>query len=104
MIASKHLYHLSVDLHHEATDRWITYKYKIAFIKEEKSEGNGTYMQMTREGQDLAFNFIDLRFNTVYKPEAEIAFIALWANAYWDGKDGAYKLERINISRENNDG
>ena len=58
MIASKHIYHMSVDLHHEATDRWITYKYKIAFIKEKKPEGNGTYMQMTREGQDLAFNLL----------------------------------------------
>lgn len=92
-------YNLKVSIHHpEKAEMKYTYEYIVNFFKDEKGYGNKSYMQLAHT-DGTPFNYFDLRYNNAYDPNYQISFIALWADTYWSGNDGAWVLDGLVISR-----
>lgn len=72
------------------------------FVHDAEQYGNG-YQVAIGSRKDSAIPFyrsiVDLRYDTDFDPDKKISWLADWAEHYWSGKDGAYKLESIAIQR-----
>lgn len=90
-------YRLRAVIHHpDNEDAKHEYNYLVNFFQDENGYGNKTYMQLATEDHK-PFKYFDLRYNNVYDSNAQISFICMWADAYWNGKDGSWKLESIEV-------
>lgn len=73
------------------------------FVHDAEQYGNG-YQVAIGSRKDSAIPFyrsiVDLRYNTDFDPDKKISWLADWADNYWSGKDGAYKLKSIGITKE----
>lgn len=67
--------------------------------------GNGYYVRIvetTCYGGMFERNY-DLRYDTDFNPKFAIAWLASWADTYWNGENEAYKLKSITIRQEGAD-
>lgn len=76
-------------------------RFNVEFSHDENDYGNGYYVLI--KGDEGFSNYYDLRYNKDFHAAHKIAWLADWADNYWSGKDGAYKLKSIGITREEND-
>lgn len=73
------------------------------FVHDPEQYGNG-YQVAIGSKKESAIPFyrsiIDLRYDTDFDPEKKIAWLADWAQHYWSGKDGAYRVKALSISHK----
>jgi hypothetical protein len=60
--------------------------------------GNGYYLRIRgKEGFECIY---DLRYNMDFHKNDLEGFLKAWANSYWNGKDGAYKVDDLEITTD----
>lgn len=67
------------------------------FHHDKKQYGNGYYLRIENESGSFS-NYYDLRYDTDFKPSDKIGYLIQWANNYWSGKNGAYKIDKLIIN------
>ena len=65
------------------------------FAKREDTYGNGHYLRIT--GNDGFRVSYDIRYDRDFRPNRKVTYLLDWANYYWSGKDGAWKVKSIKI-------
>ena len=68
------------------------------FHHDKKQYGNGYYLRIENESGSFS-NYYDLRYDTDFKPSDKIGYLIQWANNYWSGKNGAYKIDKLIINK-----
>lgn len=66
------------------------------FAYDPKQYGNGYSLAI--EGKEGFGNYYDLRYDKDFHSRHKIAYLAEWAERYWSGENGAYKLKSITIT------
>ena len=67
------------------------------FHHDEKQYGNGYYLDIENESGSFS-NYYDLRYDMDFNPNDKIGYLTRWANSYWSGKNGAYKVDELIIN------
>lgn len=70
---------------------------QVSFSHNEKTYGNGYYVMI--KGEHGFGQCYDLRYNKDFHAKYKIAWLADWADNYWNGENGAYRLKEITITR-----
>lgn len=71
---------------------------KVAFTHNEDDYGNGYWVMI--KGDKGFENFYDLRYDKTFYTNLKMAWLTDWAEKYWNGKNGAYRLKGISITRK----
>ena len=86
-------YHVLVTLADPNSTEIEDYMYDPYFCTDDDDYGNGTYLWWTCD------NGYDIRYDTDYDPDHEIAYLADFMDRRWSGKNGAWKLVSVSIAR-----
>lgn len=72
-------------------DKFVQMDYLCTFLTDTVGYGKKTYLdiQSLKNGAD---HYYDLRYDKDYHKGEEFSFLAKWAENYWSGENGAYKL------------
>lgn len=76
--------------------KFVQMDYKCTFLTDTVGYGKKTYLdiQSLKNGAD---HYYDLRYEKEYHKGEEFSFLAMWAENYWNGENGAYKLIECTI-------
>lgn len=66
----------------------------VWFSTDDEGYGNRTYLRVDN------YKYYDIRYDTSYSSNQEIAYLSQWASNYWSGENGAWKLVGIKIERK----
>jgi len=81
----------------EGTVGELFFKTDWEFSKNEKTYGNGYYARLKGEGFDpMGF---DLRYDKSFDKAHPEKWIEEWARNYWNGKNGAWMVKEIEITK-----
>lgn len=61
--------------------------------------GNGHYLCLRNQNLPFGKEILDLRYDTRFNPAHKERYLEDWAHAYWNGKNGAYVVKSLNISK-----
>ena len=71
------------------------YDMVATFASNEKQYGNGTSVVIeSSAGFEVRY---DIRYDNSYHLGKEKEWLEQWANGYWNGKDGAFKVKTMTI-------
>lgn len=59
--------------------------------------GNGSALVL--DMGESGMHFIDLRYDKDFHRGEETEYLTEWANNYWSGQDGAYKVKQLTIEQ-----
>lgn len=76
----------------------IMYDLICRYFYDSENYGNGYYLSITAE-KNFYEQYYDLRYNTEFDPDKKESFLIDWANSYWCGENGAYKVKSITIEK-----
>lgn len=68
------------------------------FTHNEDDYGNGHWVMI--KGKEGFENFYDLRYDKDFHANRKISWLADWADNYWNGENGAYRIKSIAIKRK----
>ena len=71
---------------------------RVTFTHNEGDYGNGYWVMI--KGDEGFENFYDLRYDTDFHADHKMSWLTYWAENYWNGKNGAYRLKGIKITRK----
>lgn len=75
----------------------ITLEFECRFNKVEGQYGNKTYLKVKGVNGTMFDRLYDIRYDTEYRSDEQEKYLVKWANRYWSGKNGAFKLVDISI-------
>ena len=70
---------------------------RCAFVYDEDTYGNGHYVSIG--GKEFYKQVIDLRYDTSFDRDNKMKWLTDWAYSYWSGKDGAWTIKSLEISK-----
>ena len=62
--------------------------------------GNGHYVSLINRMLPFGREVIDLRYDTTFDRNNKAEWLEKWARSYWTGKDGAYAVKELSITRK----
>ena len=75
----------------------ILMKLDCEFDRDPDQYGNGYFLSIrSKNGFE---NYLDLRYDTTFNPDKQAEYLERWAHTYWSGKDGAYIVKQLNITK-----
>lgn len=74
----------------------ILMKLDCEFAHDPTQYGNGYFLYI---GNGNFENHLDIRYDYTFNPDKKVEYLERWAHAYWSGKDGAYIVKQLNITR-----
>lgn len=79
----------------EAKERLLTLD--AVFAVNPDTYGNKHYLSI-RDGHgfDLCY---DIRYDTSFNPKRKVEYLKRWARSYWCGKNGAWKINSLEVER-----
>lgn len=83
--------------HPENTAKERTYNIDCVFIYDPSTYGNGHWLGLFFDNGSEYYE--DLRYFTEVPISNKIGVLAWWANAHWTGKDGAFAVKSLEISK-----
>ena len=72
---------------------------KAQFAYDPDTYGNGHTMAIFTEDKSF-FNGYDIRYDRSFRRAKKKEYLERWARSYWTGKDGAYKIDSLEIVEE----
>lgn len=75
----------------------LTFKFNCYLSYDPKQYGNGYYLRIENKGYNT-FDF-DLRYDRSFNSNKPEEWLKSWANNYWSGKNGAWKIKRLLIEK-----
>lgn len=69
------------------------------FAYDPEQYGNGYMLRLKKRGIEGFQNFVDLRYDAEFNPNDKPAYLEKWARSYWSGKDGAYAVKALSITK-----
>ena len=66
------------------------------FCKNENTYGNGFYMGIENESGSFSVSY-DIRYDRSFNPSDKVSYLTQWANNFWNGKEGAYKVDKLTV-------
>lgn len=94
------LYDITVQIEDPNTEEGmhsgLTFDLTANFAYDPETYGNGYSVSIN--GKDF-FNVYDLRYNHEFNRKNKILWLATWAENYWSGENGSWKLRSLKISR-----
>lgn len=83
----------------EGMNSELVYILDVIYSHNPNTYGNGYYVYITdNEGFE---NCYDLRYSMDFDSDKKEAWIVDWAYKYWSGKNGAYEVKSLTISKDN---
>lgn len=73
----------------------ITFKLDCAYAYDPDTYGNGYHLSI--KGDGFFPQYFDLRYDKEFRKSRKMAWLVDWAEFYWSGEDGAYKVTHIDI-------
>lgn len=83
--------------HHDNKDLTEFYCLDCMYSRNPNTYGNGYYLIISDINKNGIRQLIDLRYDTDFSIDEAISYICIWCDRYWNGKNGAYKLEHFSI-------
>ena len=77
----------------------IVLNLKAAFAYDPDTYGNGHTMAVFSEDRSF-FNAYDIRYDRSFRRNKKKEYLKEWAHSYWNGKDGAYQIDSLEIAEE----
>lgn len=74
----------------------IVFVLNCSFAYDEDTYGNGYHLAI--EGEGYSPEYYDLRYDSDFHKDRKMAYLVDWAQTYWNGKNGAYKVKSITIA------
>lgn len=74
-------------------------KIECSFAHDPKQYGNGHYVALKNRNLPFGEEVIDLRYDTTFDRNNKAAWLEKWAHACWSGKDGAYIVKSLTITK-----
>lgn len=90
-------YNIAVIITDPDTESEFQFKLNCFFCYEEEQYGNGHYVSIV--GKDFSKQVIDLRYDTSFDRNNKEKWIEHWAKTYWNGKDGAWSIKSLKITK-----
>jgi hypothetical protein len=75
----------------------LYFNLECIFSYDENQYGNGHYVVI--QGKDFYRQVIDLRYDKSFDRENKEKWLMEWAKNYWSGKDGAWAVKSLMISK-----
>lgn len=75
----------------------ILLKVDCTFDHDPNQYGNGYFLRM-RCSKGFEYT-TDLRYDTSFDPTNKAEYLERWAHSYWSGKNGAYIVKQLNITK-----
>lgn len=75
----------------------LTFKFNCYFSYNPNQYGNGYYLRIANKVYE-PFDF-DLRYDLSFNSNKPEEWLKKWANNYWSGKNGAWKIKRLLIKK-----
>lgn len=72
-------------------------KLYCCFAYNPKDYGNGFFLKI--DGKLYGPRILDLRYDKSFNSKKPEEWLKSWANNYWSGKNGAWKIKRILIEK-----
>ena len=76
----------------------LLFQLTCIFTHDDNQYGNGYWLVI--KGEDFTPCHIDLRYNTSFNKDEKEKWLKNWAENYWNGKNGAWKLKSITITKK----
>ena len=83
------------------SDLWL--KLEAVFWHDPEQYGNGYQVSIgSRKDSKIPLysSVYDLRYNKDFDPEHKMSWLVEWAENYWNGFNGAYKLSSISLEQK----
>lgn len=77
----------------------LLFKIDCTFVHDPEQYGNGYLLRVKKRGPEGFQNIIDLRYDTSFDPSKKAEYLERWAHTYWSGKDGAYIVKELKITK-----
>ncbi len=95
-------YKMKVKIENPKTEKGMCGKLYLelqcSFSYDENQYGNGHYLDIKMpEGYK---NSYDIRYDKTFNRKNKISYLTKWAENYWSGENGEYKLKSITIIEE----
>lgn len=75
----------------------LMFNLSCSFTHDPEQYGNGHFVSIS--GREFYRQVIDLRYDTEFDRNNKMAFLEKWARNYWSGKNGAYAIKSLEISK-----
>ena len=78
------------------------YLLECEFLKEENGYGNGYHLSISgKEFSAPLFPgmYYDIRYDTAFRSDEMEEYLVSWAKKYWSGKNGAWTLKSVEVTR-----
>ena len=82
----------------EGMSSQLLLKLTALFHYNPKQYGNGYYLSIKSNISDFSCQY-DIRYDKNFNPDDKISYLTQWANTYWSGKNGAYKVDELTINK-----
>lgn len=69
------------------------------FCHNPEQYGNGHYVSLVNRLLPFGKEVIDLRYDTTFDRNNKEAWLEKWARSYWSGKNGAYAVKELSITK-----
>lgn len=80
----------------EGMNSQIYLKLTALFHYNPKQYDNGHYLIIKSNISNFSCQY-NIRYDKNFNSDDKISYLTQWANNYWNGKNGAYKLDRLSI-------
>lgn len=69
------------------------------FVYDEEQYGNGHYVAIKGKEMPFGKEVIDLRYDKSFDRDNKEGWLESWARNYWSGKNGAWAIKTLEISK-----
>ena len=75
----------------------LLFDLECCFIYDEEQYGNKHYVSIY--GKEFYSQYIDIRYDKSFKVDKKEEWLENWARNYWSGKNGAWAIKSIEITK-----
>lgn len=77
----------------------LMFKLDCCFAHDPEQYGNGHYVAIKGKEMPFGREVIDLRYDQSFDRNNKEKWLEAWARAYWSGKNGAYAVKSLEITK-----
>lgn len=91
------VYNLKVEITNPQKTASKVWDLKATFFFDPEQYGNGHYVLI--KGKEGFEHHYDIRYDTSFRKANKIGWLEDWARSYWSGKNGAWNITHLEISK-----
>lgn len=88
-------YKMKVTVKSAEENKTLSFELTCTYFCNPEDYGNGYHLAI--EGDGFFDQYYDLRYDKSFKRKRKMTWLVDWAEYYWSGEEGAYKVTHIDI-------